>query len=148
MGGPYKRKKYHYGDTHLKKQWRTKRRVKDLDQIDSDLVPENSKKLLNQPVDLDKAGNGQFYCVHCAKDMIDTRAFQDHIKGKPHKRRLHALKTEPYTIEESERAAGMGSYRAPQKRKMETLIPKGMDEKEMQTEDQSTSPKKAKVVKN
>ena len=21
MGGPYKRKKYHYGDTHLKKGW-------------------------------------------------------------------------------------------------------------------------------
>ena len=45
------------------------------------------------------------------------------MKGKPHKRRLHALKTEPYTVEESERAAGMGSYRAPLKRKMETLVP-------------------------
>lgn len=33
MGGPYKRKKYHYGDTHLKKGWRTKRRTKDLDQV-------------------------------------------------------------------------------------------------------------------
>lgn len=29
----YKRKKYHYGDTHLKKKWRTKRRTKDLDQV-------------------------------------------------------------------------------------------------------------------
>ena len=45
------------------------------------------------------------------------------MRGKPHKRRLHALKTEPYTVEESERAAGMGSYRAPLKRKMETLVP-------------------------
>ena len=33
MGGPYKRKKYHVGDTHLKKGWRTKRRTKDLDQV-------------------------------------------------------------------------------------------------------------------
>ena len=33
MGGPYKRKKYHVGDTHLKKGWITKRRTKDLDQV-------------------------------------------------------------------------------------------------------------------
>ena len=72
----YKRKKYHYGDTHLKKKWRTKRRTRDLDQIDSDLTPENAEKLLSQPVDLDKSGNGQFYCVHCAKYLIDQRAFQ------------------------------------------------------------------------
>ena len=72
----YKRKKYHYGDTHLKKKWRTKRRTRDLDQIDTDLTPENAEKLLSQPVDLDKSGNGQFYCVHCAKYLIDQRAFQ------------------------------------------------------------------------
>ena len=138
MGGPYKRKKYHYGDTHLKKSWRTKRRTKDLDQvslqksfsrhvwknfssqnswmnfyfiwlfkIDTDLVPDNVEKLLNQDVDFDKPGLAQFYCVHCSKHFINERAFSDHIKGKPHKRRLHALKTEPYTIEESERAAGV-----------------------------------------
>lgn len=29
----YKRRKYHYGDTHLKRRWRTKRRTKDLDQV-------------------------------------------------------------------------------------------------------------------
>lgn len=29
----YKRRKYHYGDTHLKKKWRTKRRTKDLDEV-------------------------------------------------------------------------------------------------------------------
>ena len=123
----YKRKKYHFGDTHLKKKWRTKRRTKDLDQVDTDLLPNNAEKLLSQPVDLDKPGLAQYYCVHCAKHFINERAFSDHIKGKPHKRRLHALKTEPYTIEESERAAGMGSFVAPKKRKMETMIPKIME---------------------
>merc|ERR1739848_488114 len=93
---------YHYGDTHLKKSWRTKRRTKDLDQIDTDLVPDNVEKLLNQDVDFDKPGLAQFYCVHCSKHFINERAFSDHIKGKPHKRRLHALKTEPYTMEEQE----------------------------------------------
>ena len=80
--------------------------------------------LLEQKIDYDKAGLGQFYCVHCAKDFIDTHAFKDHVKSKVHKRRLHALKTEPYTIEEANRAAGMGSYvKVGNKRKMETLLP-------------------------
>merc|ERR1712004_212914 len=74
------------------------------------------EKLLAQEVDFDKAGLGQFYCVHCAKDFINPKAFQDHVKGKPHKRRLHALKTDPYTIEEANRAAGMGSFILPGKR--------------------------------
>ena len=65
-----------------------------------------------------------------SKDFIDTNAFKAHIKSKPHKRRLHALKTEPYTIEEAERAAGMGSYVAPGKRKMETLIPSAVEAQE------------------
>ena len=64
--------------------------------------------------------------MHCAKHFIDDKAFHDHVKGKPHKRRLHALKTEPYTIEESERAAGMGSYRQAQKRKMQTCLPEAV----------------------
>merc|ERR1712126_636849 len=85
------------------------------------------EKLLSRAVDYDKTGLGQFYCVHCAKDFIDTNAFKAHIKSKPHKRRLHALKTEPYTIEEAERAAGMGSYVKPGKRKMETLIPSAVE---------------------
>ena len=58
--------------------------------------------------------------------MIDLHAFQCHVKSKPHKRRLHALKTDPYTIEESERAAGMGSYVMPKKRKMETVLPEAV----------------------
>jgi len=124
--GGYKRKKYHVGDTHLKKGWRVKRRTKDMDLIDEDLQEGKVEKLLTQAVDFDKAGLAQFYCVHCAKHFIDTTAFQCHIKGKPHKRRLHALKTEPYTIEESERAAGIGSYVQPKKRKMETLLPEAV----------------------
>lgn len=29
----YKRKKMHYGDTHLKRKYRTKNRTKDLDEV-------------------------------------------------------------------------------------------------------------------
>ncbi|KAI4470880.1 zinc finger protein [Holotrichia oblita] len=116
----YKRKKYHYGDTHLKKKWRTKRRTKDLDQIDEDIKPENIESLVNQQEDFDKPGNAQFYCVHCARYFIDNQALQEHFRTKVHKRRLKALEVEPYTIEDSEKAAGFGSFIQPSKRKIET----------------------------
>jgi bud site selection protein 20 len=45
---------------------------------------------------------------------------QDHFKTKKHKLRLKALEMDPYTIEESERAAGKGNFIQPKKRKMET----------------------------
>lgn len=105
----------------MKKGWRTRRKTKDLDEIDEDLKDDNVKNLLNQKVDLDKPGAGQFYCVHCARYFINNTALQDHFTTKVHKRRLKALELEPYSIEESERAAGKGNYVFPQKRKIETL---------------------------
>lgn len=119
----YKRKKYHFGDTHLRKKWRTKRRTKDLDQIDEDLKVENAEKLLNQEVDADKPGKAQFYCLHCARYFINDQALSEHFRTKVHKRRMKALELEPYTIEESEKAAGLGSYVQPKKRKIETQTP-------------------------
>lgn len=119
MGMVQKRKKMHSGDTHLQRRWRVRNRTRDLDLIDEDLRTQ-SAQLINQPVDLDKPGFAQFYCVHCAKYFIDDTAMQAHFRTKVHKRRLKALETEPYTIEESERAAGRGSYQKPKKRVMET----------------------------
>ncbi|XP_033216425.1 zinc finger protein 593 homolog isoform X3 [Belonocnema kinseyi] len=66
----YKRKKYHRGDTQLKKGWKTKRRQKDLDEIDDDLKDEKADKLLNQKVDFDKPGAAQHYCIHCASEEM------------------------------------------------------------------------------
>ncbi|XP_023026156.2 zinc finger protein 593 homolog [Leptinotarsa decemlineata] len=117
----YRRKKTHYGDTHLKRRWSTKRRTKDLDLIDQDILPENSKKLINQEVDFDKPGAAQHYCVHCARYFINITALEDHFRTKVHKRRLKALELEPYTIEDSQRAAGFGSWKAPVKRKIATI---------------------------
>ena len=43
---------------------------------------------------------------------------------------MKALELEPYTIEESERAAGLGgNYIAPEKRRIETQLPKILSEK-------------------
>lgn len=81
---------------------------------------ENAEKLLNQDVDLDLPGSAQHYCIHCARYFIDDQALNEHFKTKVHKRRLKALELEPYSIEESERAAGLGSFKLPSKRKIET----------------------------
>ncbi|CAL1527197.1 unnamed protein product [Lymnaea stagnalis] len=116
--GRYRRKKMHKGDKPLKEKYRTRHRTRDLDQIHGDLKSPDS--LLKQEVDLDKPGAAQFYCLTCAKYFINDKALTDHFKSKPHKRRMKALETEPYTQEEADRAGGMGSYVAP--KKIEVLV--------------------------
>lgn len=88
-------------------------------QIDEDLK-NKSEELLNQSVDLDKPGFAQFYCLHCAKYFTDDHSLQQHFRTKVHKRRLKALELEPYSIEESERAAGHGNFKTAEKRIIET----------------------------
>ncbi|XP_008216031.1 zinc finger protein 593 homolog [Nasonia vitripennis] len=117
----YRRKKHHKENLHIKKAHRTKRRTKDLDEIDADLKEENAIKLINQEVDFDKPGAAQNYCIHCARYFVDQKALHDHFKTKVHKRRLKALEEEPYTVEDSERAAGKGNFVQPKKRKIETI---------------------------
>uniref|UniRef100_A0A8C5M9J9 Zinc finger protein 593 n=1 Tax=Leptobrachium leishanense TaxID=445787 RepID=A0A8C5M9J9_9ANUR len=104
----------------ISKLWKTKRRVKDLDQIHCDLRPENAKRLLNQEVDYQLPGNAQHYCLHCARYFADLKTLQEHFRTKVHKRRIKELKVEPYTQEEAERAAGMGSYIPPRKVEVQT----------------------------
>ncbi|XP_055512567.1 zinc finger protein 593 [Leucoraja erinacea] len=105
---------------NMAKLWKTKRRTKDLDQVHEDMKPENASKLLHQAADCDVTGNAQFYCLHCARYFIDQRSLKEHFRTKVHKRRLKKLREEPYTQEEAERAAGMGSYIPAKKVKVET----------------------------
>ena len=48
--------------------------------------------------------------------FISAQALAEHLRSKVHKRRLKQLEDEPYSIEESLRAAGIGSYVEPKKR--------------------------------
>ncbi|XP_040193841.1 zinc finger protein 593 [Rana temporaria] len=96
---------------NIAKSWKTKRRTKDLDQIHTDMLPGNSGLLLKQEIDYDVTGNAQHYCLHCARYFVDLKTLKEHFKTKVHKKRLRQLKDEPYTQEEAERAAGMGSYK-------------------------------------
>jgi len=99
---------------------------RDLDQIDNDLKAPNAAKLLHQEKDDDLPGQGQFYCLHCARHFINRDAITGHFRTKVHKRRMKALEIEPYTIEESERAGGIGgNYIMPKKR---TMVTQPMDD--------------------
>uniref|UniRef100_U3FAG4 Zinc finger protein 593 n=1 Tax=Micrurus fulvius TaxID=8637 RepID=U3FAG4_MICFL len=112
----------------LGRQWKTKRRRRDLDQIHHDMLPENAMKLLRQELDPNLPGNAQHYCLHCARYFIDLKSMKDHFRSKVHKKRLKQLSEEPYTQEEAERAAGMGSYIPPKKIEVHTQPLDEMDE--------------------
>eukprot|EP00356_Strombidium_inclinatum_P006497 CAMPEP_0170492084 /NCGR_PEP_ID=MMETSP0208-20121228/11640_1 /TAXON_ID=197538 /ORGANISM="Strombidium inclinatum, Strain S3" /LENGTH=140 /DNA_ID=CAMNT_0010767775 /DNA_START=8 /DNA_END=428 /DNA_ORIENTATION=- len=94
---------------HIKKaNLKTKRFRRDVDQVVlEDMLPENEKKLLNQPLDEHKPGMGQHYCVHCAKYFISDIAIETHFKTKEHKKRFKTCKEIPYTMEEAMRAGGL-----------------------------------------
>ncbi len=73
-------------------------------------------KLLNQPINEDLPGLGQFYCLQCAKYFVDKASLDHHTTGKNHKRRLKVLKDKPYTQEEAEAAAGKSNKQTNKKK--------------------------------
>ncbi|KAL2059389.1 hypothetical protein ABVK25_000682 [Lepraria finkii] len=87
---------------------KTKRRMRDLDQVHADL--RSSKHLAQhktaKPAE-DLPGLGRFYCVECAKWFEGENSLVQHRKGKNHKRRLRALRAEPYSQKEAEAAVGL-----------------------------------------
>ncbi|KAE8540243.1 hypothetical protein D1P53_004183 [Cryptococcus gattii VGV] len=107
--GRLRRSRTHHARRDVHRAARTRARVKDLDQIETDLRPQNRSRLEKQPIDGDKPGLGQHYCVECSKYCETAIALQSHLKSKVHKRRLKELKEGAYTVGESERAAGLGT---------------------------------------
>ncbi|KAI2801793.1 F-actin-capping protein subunit alpha [Blomia tropicalis] len=57
--------------------------------------------------------NGEFFCVECDRFFVNDFTLKEHKRSKQHKQRVKELKVPPYSHEESERAAGMGSYIKP-----------------------------------
>lgn len=112
------------------------------------IFTENADKLLNQNVDLDLPGAAQHYCLHCARYFINEQSLNEHFKTKVHKRRLKALELEPYTIEESERAAGHGNFKQPSKRKIVTQNTEKSDADGDAIIDEISPSKKKKIDEN
>ncbi|KAJ2492039.1 hypothetical protein IWW37_001753 [Coemansia sp. RSA 2050] len=102
-----RRKRMHCNNKELHQRYKSKRRTKDLDQIQEDLKPENRQRLLNMAEDEDLPGLGQHYCVECSRYYIDERALGEHIRGREHKRRVRDLKVPAYTQKEAEAAVGL-----------------------------------------
>jgi len=55
-------------------------------------------------------------CFLSRKHFINQQALDEHKRSKIHKKRVKDTQEVPYTIEESERAGGLGSYVAPIKK--------------------------------
>ena len=74
-------------DRSVKRAVKTKAKSRDLDQVHEDLTPENKLKLLNQEIDPDLPGLGQFYCIECARHFQNETSLSNHVKTKIHKKR-------------------------------------------------------------
>lgn len=107
--GIYRRSRTHKGIKDLSKKCRLRRRTKDLDQIERDLLPENRERLLKEVISEDLPGGGNFLCVECSRHFIDQATFDAHKNTKIHKKRVKCLAEGAYTIEEANAAGGTGS---------------------------------------
>ncbi|KAH6910486.1 hypothetical protein BKA70DRAFT_1185926 [Coprinopsis sp. MPI-PUGE-AT-0042] len=107
--GRLRRSRAHHARRDVHRAARTRVRGRDLDQIQLiDLDPKNRAALEAQPIDLERPGLGQHYCVECAKYYETDNALQSHWRSKVHKRRLKQLREPAYTIEEAGTSSGTG----------------------------------------
>ena len=107
MGCKQSRKKKNPNNTkHLK----TKKRTRDIDQVHEDL--KNPERFSNLPKDEDLPGEGQNYCVSCARYFQTSGALAAHLETKVHKRRLKMALDDPHTQETAEAAIGYSTARS------------------------------------
>mmetsp|Transcript_13881 Transcript_13881/g.12595 ORF Transcript_13881/g.12595 Transcript_13881/m.12595 type:complete len:124 (-) Transcript_13881:65-436(-) len=90
-----------------KKSHDTKRRPKDIDQIQDDIkyINDTGKSLTIEPNE-DLPGLGQHYCLTCARHFMNENTLNIHTTTKAHKRRLKDVAIKQYTQTEAELAAG------------------------------------------
>ncbi|KAH8556039.1 hypothetical protein BGW37DRAFT_479582 [Umbelopsis sp. PMI_123] len=105
--GRLRHSRTHRGIRDVSRKFRTRAYTKDLDQIHEDLKEGNYEKMKSQPIDADKTGLGQHYCVPCARYFPNDDTLQKHEKSKLHKRRVKKTQEEPYTQKEADAAAGI-----------------------------------------
>ncbi|KAI4125513.1 MAG: hypothetical protein LQ347_005362 [Umbilicaria vellea] len=87
---------------------KTKRRTRDLDQVHADLrSPKHLAQHKSTKPAEDLPGLGRWYCVECAKWFEGEHSLVQHRRGKNHKRRIRALREEPYSQKEAEAAVGL-----------------------------------------
>ena len=92
-----------------KKACSTKRRVKDLDQIQDEIRKVEEEGPKPRPLDDSLPGLGQHYCMVCARYFINATVLAKHLTTKQHKKRLKQTKEPQYTHAEAASGAGQGS---------------------------------------
>ncbi|KAL2024759.1 hypothetical protein VTK56DRAFT_5580 [Thermocarpiscus australiensis] len=101
---------------------KTRRRTRDLDQIQADLLsPKHLEQYKQTKAAEDLPGLGRHYCVECAKWFETETSLVVHRKGKPHKRRLKQLREGPYTHEEAAAAVGFRTDNGSEKPKTQDI---------------------------
>ena len=96
----------------FKKSLGTKRRPRDLDQIQEELkttLKSEQFKESRKVFDPDLPGGGLHYSVESGKYFVDADALAAHKKTKGYKKRLKLLKEKQYTQAEADQAAGLGT---------------------------------------
>ena len=120
MGNIHRRKGKLAKNKRIRKSHMTKRRTKDLDQIQEDLQP-SKKEILQAQFDQDLPGMGQHYCVSCSRYFISLNAIDHHNTSKEHKKRLKATKEPVHTQETAEFCAGMRKQTIPLRNKLNKM---------------------------
>ncbi|XP_008998941.4 zinc finger protein 593 [Callithrix jacchus] len=105
----------------LARQMKAKRRRPDLDEIHRELRQQGPAPPQAEP-DPDLPGGGLHRCLACTRYFVDSANLKTHFRSKDHKKRLKQLSVEPYSQEEAERAAGMGSYVSPRRLAVPTEV--------------------------
>ena len=92
MGKPQRRTRTSVKDKQGTKSRRTRRRTKDIDQIQDEIARVSKLAAADgasahRPIDPEKPGLGQFLCVYCDQYFISDAVMKEHLRSKPHKKR-------------------------------------------------------------
>lgn len=96
MGKPQRRTRTSVKDKQGTKSRRTRRRTKDIDQIQDEIARvsklaaadgASASDAQHRPIDPEKPGLGQFLCVYCDQYFISDAVMKEHLRSKPHKKR-------------------------------------------------------------
>jgi len=100
---------------HLYRARSTKRRTKDLDQIEGDLKREGrvagatavDMPDAQAPYDPDLPGGGRFFCHETARHFESAHALENHRLSKQFKNQVKRLKMGAYTQDDADAARGV-----------------------------------------